>query len=383
MQSSDLVLLRRKELVGTLAWIAWVLGVLLDSASPDTGWQAPCFLAGWVLTMIWVALDDRSRRGHYSGWPVLTFLTGPLGLALYYLLRKPIQPVCSHCGTTKPDTMGPCPTCGHATVFARASNALADVYTSLSNSLVRSPVEQAKETAKHVSFALGAVAVIGLWLVNAPGLLGPMRMPVAVIWALSSAAYWVLVAWWVYLDSTWRRMDGVPWAVLTLVTNVIGLVTYLVIRYPDPRICGQCGASIPTGHKYCPFCGSEAEAMCPHCQAPVKGVWQFCPVCAARLALPESVVPEPSQPPTITITGSVLDAARGTAIAGAMVSVDSLGDALSATADELGKFDLSGLDQRPYVLVASAPGYASQALAYSPGEAKSRHLCFALHESID
>ena len=193
----------------------------------------------------------------------------------------------------------------------------------------------------------------------------------------------MLVAWWVYLDSAWRRMDGVPWAVLTLVTNVVGLVTYLVIRYPDPRSCVSCGASIPTGLKFCPFCGSEAEAMCPHCQAPIKPGWQFCPVCAARLTPSESAIEDaPGVTSGVTISGSVLDAVEQTPIAGARVEIDSVAGGTPVTTDSLGRFELSVPDQRPYVLVASREGYTSQARPYSPGTKDARHVRFALHRTV-
>lgn len=382
MPISDLAHLRRRERVGTLAWTAFGLGVLVDIADIDGILRFFCYFAAWILTAVWVEFDADSRCRRRFGWTFLTLLTGPLGFALYYLTRKPVPAVCSRCGTTVGDPAQACPTCGYATLPGRARFALTGVYTSLGNSLVRSPVEQAKETAKHISFALAAVSVIGALLLSTAVYRGFQGGIVAAIWVLSLASYWVLVAWWVYLDSTWRKMDGVPWAVLTLVTNVVGLVTYLVIRHPDPRVCVSCGASIPIGHKYCPFCGSEAESMCPHCQAAVKPGWQFCPVCAARLAPVATDAPGAvaavATSTTIDISGSVLDAAQGTPIVGACVRIDSQVEGASAVTDSLGKFTLPGLDQRPHVLVASAEGYLPQAKAYSPGES-ARNLCFTLH----
>lgn len=385
MPSNELEMLRRKELIGTLAWLAWALAVVvalvLDDILVSDDTSLICYFVAWVLTTIWVAMDAGLRRMGRFGWTLLTLVAGPAGFGLYYYVRKSVPPVCSRCGSLRAAASLACPACGHASVLDRARGALLGIYIGLGNSLVRGPVDTARETAKHVSFALGAFVVIGLYLVSAPGLLGAARTPFAVIWALSTAAYWVLVAWWVYLDSSWRRMDGVPWAVLTLVTNVVGLVTYLVIRYPDPRSCPGCRSSIPTGQKYCPFCGAEAEPMCPHCQSPTKPGWQFCAVCAARLTPVASENAESSREPTasgITITGSVLDAVEATPITGARVQIDAMGDTVFVTTDSLGRFSLSGLEQRPLVLVASANGYLPQAKAYSPGETP-RNLCFGLY----
>ncbi len=373
MQSNSLVLHRRKEIVGTLAWIAWAGGLLEMQCSSAGALGAFLIFAGWALTAVWVALDDCIRRGHYSAWPVLALLTGPVGFVLYYVARRPAPRICSRCGSVAPAPAAPCPMCGHAAPLVRGRLALSTVYTSLSDSLVRRPVEHAKETARNLAFALAAAAIVAAALTQFTHRFDSL---LGLIWVLTAAAYWVLVAWWVYLDSAWRKMDGMPWAVLTLVTNVVGLVTYLVIRYPDPRLCAFCGQSVPVGLKYCPHCGSEAEPMCPHCQAAIKPEWQFCPVCAARLSAADA---EPARTtPGVTLTGSVLDAIEGTPIEGALVQIDSAADKESATTDSLGRFELAGLDERPYVLVASRDGYASQARPYSPGT-KDRHIRFSLY----
>ena len=373
MQSSDLLLLRRKELIAVTTIVAWLVAVFLTEAA---------FPVAWLLTAAWVALDSYCRRGRYIGWLLFSLLTGPLGFGLYIFARKPGPMICSRCGATKRESNSPCGACGYVTIFGRISNGLLLLYRGLHHSLVKSPAGEAKETAKHASFALAAVTLMGLLFMNAP-LLGCVRIPIAIVWSLSAGACWVLVAWWVYLDAGWRKMDGVPWAVLALLTNVVGLVTYLVIRYPDPRSCPSCDASIPTGQKFCPFCGSEAEPMCPHCQAPIMPDWLYCPVCAACLAPVEGRGGD-SKPrgdvatAGLTISGSVLDAASGMPIAGARVSVDSLSAGASAVTDSLGRFVLEGMEHRPYVLVASAEGYLSQAKACLPAES-ARNLSFTLN----
>lgn len=369
MKPNDLALLRRKELVGAVAWIAWVLTLLVGKIFGSIG-----FFVAWIATAAWVALDEKIRRGHISMWTIFTVITGPLGFALYYLTRTPSPIICSQCGSVMGSYIV-CPACGHTTKLAQILSAIGEVYSSLANSLVHSPAQKAKETAKQLSFALAAVVIISSVLYVFGGF---MKSFVGMIFALSMAAYWVLVAWWVYLDSAWRKMDGMPWAVLTLITNLVGLVTYLVIRYPDPRTCVNCGSSVPVGQKYCPFCGSEAETMCPQCQAAVNPDWQFCPTCAARLTPPkttEKTFEQPAADSTLTIHGSVLDAAECTPIAGAIVKIDSLSEDISVTTDSLGKFQFSGLQQRPYVLIASAEGYVIQAKSYMPG---AKHISFTL-----
>ncbi len=392
MQPNELSLLRRKELIGTIAWVAWIVGfVTAQAARSGEDFSTFCFVVGWLAITVWVALDERSRRGGYSFWTVFALLTGPAGFALYYLTRQHVPSVCLRCGSMTPGVTSACPACGNAPMLASVRSSLAEVYSSLANSLVRGPADRTKDTAKHLAFAFGAVVILGAIL--APTFL---RNPLAAIWGLvfvlSVAAYWVLVAWWVYLDSAWRRMDGVTWAILTLVTNLVGLVTYLVIRGPDPRTCPRCAAAVPANLKYCPFCGSQAQTVCPRCQAPIKAEWQYCSACAAPLRFTKSPPtapastaqaeqePVPDQP-GVAISGSVVDVVTDSPISSAQVVVDSAAGGASATTDALGRFRIAVDVERPYVLIASAEGYMSQPKAYTPGTEESAHVRFALRQS--
>ena len=56
---------------------------------------------------------------------------------------------------------------------------------------------------------------------------------------------------------------------------------------PEKEVCSKCGASIPTGSKFCPECGEKTEKVpdnmitCPECgQTVVKG--KFCPECGHK-----------------------------------------------------------------------------------------------------
>lgn len=372
MKHNDLNLLRAKEIVSLAAWSGGIIAVC--------GGGSFFVLLSWICTFVWVALDENWRCNRISFWTVLTFFTGPIGLLLYYHFRQSVQPVCSGCGSTMPSQWQPCPVCGYTIFIGRVWRAILQLYTRLIDSLVHGPVAKAKETAKHLTVALAAASIFSI--IFAPFLLrGANGLVISVILVFSIASYWVMLAWWVYLDSAWRKMDGVPWAVLTLITNVIGLVTYLVIRYPDPRMCSHCGKSVAVGLKYCPFCGLEIEKMCPHCQSPVKPGWQYCPVCSARLVLDESTQPQSAQATGITISGSVLNASKSGPIVNAVVKIDSRGVDISTVTDSLGRFDLMGLDQRPYVIVASAEGYVPQAKSYQPADDANKRICFILNSS--
>ena len=49
------------------------------------------------------------------------------------------------------------------------------------------------------------------------------------------------------------------------------------------KVCSKCGASIPTGSKFCPECGAPSERHCTNCGALVNGNAKFCPECGNKL----------------------------------------------------------------------------------------------------
>lgn len=362
MVDEQLMLLRRREMAWTVAAIAWGLGFFLAVfVEPHVDTHiAPIFvLVGWLATIYWIGLDARFRGLPAAGWVIFAVFLLPVALGIY-LLTRPVGPFrCTQCGATLAAISSTCPNCGRPmSVFNR-------IFAQMTDSLAPGSLERAKQTARNL-----ALTCIGLvfaeWAIHdvLPAWLQGFGGFVAVI---SFAAYWVLVPWWVYLDATWRRMET-GWAHLALLTNIFGLVTYLVVRYPDPGACRSCGAYLTAGQKHCPYCGSEAGLTCPQCKAAIRSEWAYCPVCATQLTAP-AAQPKKEQIPNCA-QGIVTDAATGSPIAGAEVRVDSKSDAVKAVTDDCGKYRLENLEPRPYVLIASANGFEEATNAYKPGMAE-------------
>jgi hypothetical protein len=126
-----------------------------------------------------------------------------------------------------------------------------------------------------------------VWRITDIGLVGiPMTvLPLALI------ALWIYVIVWVFRDAERRGMNGLLWALLVLIGNIVGLIIYLIVRSETPgkpRVaavekCPGCGNENPPGFSYCPHCGASLKPVCPGCKKPVDRSWKVCPNCGTSL----------------------------------------------------------------------------------------------------
>ncbi len=84
--------------------------------------------------------------------------------------------------------------------------------------------------------------------------------------SLALLIIWIFVIVWVYRDAERRDMNGVLWALLVLLGNIIGLLIYLIVR----------SDGIPA------LKADHETQACPSCQKEVDASFVFCPYCAAR-----------------------------------------------------------------------------------------------------
>lgn len=99
----------------------------------------------------------------------------------------------------------------------------------------------------------------------------------------SFLAYWFLLAIWVFTDASQREHHPALWGILTLFTNVVGLIVYLVVR-PERPSCKSCGEPLTPGYIICPICGTRNKDQCPSCNHVVDEKWLHCPYCGFGLA---------------------------------------------------------------------------------------------------
>ena len=103
---------------------------------------------------------------------------------------------------------------------------------------------------------------------------------------------WIFVIVWVYRDAERRGMNGVLWALLVFIGNLIGLLIYLIVRsdsLPSPpatprkKTCPSCKQSVGADFAFCPHCGARMEDVCPSCGTKIEKEWKVCPSCGEKL----------------------------------------------------------------------------------------------------
>ncbi len=100
---------------------------------------------------------------------------------------------------------------------------------------------------------------------------------------LALALYWISLPLWVFFDARTHGERAWLWAALALVGNLLGVVTYLLMRRPLRRACPQCGAAVRPADNACPQCGTRLHLTCASCHGPLEAGWKFCPRCAASM----------------------------------------------------------------------------------------------------
>jgi len=101
----------------------------------------------------------------------------------------------------------------------------------------------------------------------------------AVFWGLTGALCFIpliaviigiVLAIWVYKDAEKRGSSGALWLIIVLITGIIGLIVWLVVRPPiggkkeaseasSERRCPNCGRIIPDDARVCPYCSKKFD----------------------------------------------------------------------------------------------------------------------------
>lgn len=90
--------------------------------------------------------------------------------------------------------------------------------------------------------------------------------------------FWFLLPLWVFHDARRREFRPALWGILVIITNVVGLIIYLLVR-PELAVCKQCGAQLNSKFVSCPNCGAQNRERCAACKQIIEKNWIACPYC--------------------------------------------------------------------------------------------------------
>lgn len=94
--------------------------------------------------------------------------------------------------------------------------------------------------------------------------------------------YWVLIALWVYADAAKSRQNAVGWGLITLFTNLAGVLVYVVFKSLN-QTCFKCGTVQTKCNGFCVHCGAKIGRACAGCGGQVGAKDEYCTKCGAGL----------------------------------------------------------------------------------------------------
>lgn len=94
--------------------------------------------------------------------------------------------------------------------------------------------------------------------------------------------YWIGLSLWVYRDANRRKEKAELWALLTLVTNIIGLIIYTMFKQTN-NICYKCGAIQSKKNVFCTACGTQINKKCDKCGNIVDKKDCYCSSCGNKI----------------------------------------------------------------------------------------------------
>ncbi|MFX1521688.1 MAG: zinc ribbon domain-containing protein [Promethearchaeota archaeon] len=93
----------------------------------------------------------------------------------------------------------------------------------------------------------------------------------------------ILLAVWVYRDAEKRGESGILWLIIVLITGIIGLIIWLIVRGDKPVISSEPTTKVPPPPQTVQTTQITDSQFCPNCGAKVQPNSVFCANCGASL----------------------------------------------------------------------------------------------------
>ena len=105
---------------------------------------------------------------------------------------------------------------------------------------------------------------------------------VACIISMLSGLYWIIVALWVYQNAEKSKMNAALWGIITLITNLAGVLVYAIFKQSNVT-CDGCGALQSKAHMFCTKCGKKLGESCSECGALIRKNDEYCSKCGKKV----------------------------------------------------------------------------------------------------
>jgi hypothetical protein len=93
----------------------------------------------------------------------------------------------------------------------------------------------------------------------------------------------ILLAVWVYRDAEKRGESGILWLIIVLITGIIGLIIWLIVRGDKPVISSKPATKVPPPPPTVQTAQTTDAQFCPNCGASIQPNSLFCANCGASL----------------------------------------------------------------------------------------------------
>jgi hypothetical protein len=93
----------------------------------------------------------------------------------------------------------------------------------------------------------------------------------------------ILLAVWVYRDAEKRGESGILWLIIVLITGIIGLIIWLIVRGDKPVISSEPATKVPPPPPTVQTAQTTDAQFCPNCGASIQPNSIYCANCGASL----------------------------------------------------------------------------------------------------
>lgn len=111
---------------------------------------------------------------------------------------------------------------------------------------------------------------------------GQVQRYADVVAIASFVSFWLILPIWIFIDAKKKNYKPALWGILTLLTNVIGLIIYILTRR-EASTCHSCGEILDDKHIFCPYCGTPNRNICTACNRIIEKGWTVCPYCGRKI----------------------------------------------------------------------------------------------------